>query len=442
MALTRLRVCVAPVEFAQMYAVAKASLALMILLALPVRAEKAANADAFVDSVGVNVHLNYLDTSYANFPRVKQSLLDLGLRHVRDSLLDTTGPDYYNHHNELGRAGVKGIFITSPTEGDGLLLDYPQRVKDSFEGYEAPNEYDQSHDPDWAGTLSKFVARLNSTVKGDSGASRFPVIGPSLTSQNSFLKMSGVCSFDSANLHNYFGGRNPGTPGWGSNGYGSISWSLALVAADCPGKPVITTETGYQTDATMTQGIPDDVAAKYIPRIFLEQWQRGIKRTYLYELIDLPPGHAASDSMFGLLHSDFSSKPAYSALTNLLHLLADPGPAYSGEDLSFVLTGDISDVHHVLLQKRNGTFYLALWVEEPAYDMNAKKAIAVPTRHVVIQSDQNVSVVVHSFGKSGVLQNTSLANGTTHAIDATDYVTVLEIDNRPPPPVMLVPVIH
>jgi hypothetical protein len=428
--------------FGRLFFAARVSFVVMITLTVPAWAEAAASADAFVDSVGVNIHLTYLDTSYSNFPKVKQSLLNLGVRHVRDGLVDTTSQDYYNHHNELGRSGIKGIFITSPVQSDQLLLDYPQRMKDSFEGYEAPNEYDLSHDPDWAGTLSKFVTRLNATVKANSSTSRFPVIGPSLTSQGAFLKMRGLCSFDSANLHDYFGGRNPGTLGWGSNGYGSITWSLGNVTTACPGKTVMTTETGYQTDPAMTQGIPEDIAAKYLPRVVLEQWQRGIKRTYLYELIDFPPGRGAGDSMFGLLRSDFSPKPAYSSLMNLLHLLADPGPSYAGEELKFTLTGEVSDVHHVLFQKRNGIFYLALWVEEPSYDVNGKKAIAVPTRHVVVQSDEAVRIVSHTLGKSGAVQNTTLASSTTHAVDATDYVTVLEIDSRPAAPVMHAAVVH
>jgi hypothetical protein len=425
----------------QIFVGATVTLALVMGLAGPVRAEKAASADAFVDSVGVNVHLHYVDTSYANFPKIKQSLLALGVRHIRDGMIDTNWQDYYNRHNELGRSGIKGIFTTGPTLSDQLLLEYPQRMKDSFEGYESPNEYDQSHDPNWASTLSKFVGHLNSVVKGNSGTSRFPVIGPSLTSQNAFFKLSGVCSSDFSNLHNYFGGRNPGTPGWGGNGYGSIAWSLGLVATACPGKPVVTTENGYQTDPTITQGIPEDVAGKYVPRVFLEQWQRGIKRTYTYELIDMPSGHADGDSAFGLLRADFSPKPSYTALSNLLLMLADPGPGFSGEDLKFTLTGDTMNVHHALFENRSGIFFLAVWVEEPSYDTNAKKAIAVPTRHVVVHTDDDIEVVAHAFGKSGV-QNTTLAIGTTHAVEASDYITVLEIDTRPRAPVMLAPVVH
>jgi hypothetical protein len=414
---------------------------LMMALALPAGAEKAKSADAFVESVGVNIHLHNRDTPYSNFPRVQQALTDLGVRHVRDGLIDTAWKEYYDRHNQLGRSGIKGTFITSPDQNEQLLLDYPRRMKDSFEAYEAPNEYDQWHDEHWSTTLTSFLVKLSGGVKSDAATSRFPVIGPSLTRPDSFAKLRGLCSFDYANLHNYFAGRNPGTLGWGSNGYGSIPWSLANANTVCPGKPVITTETGYQTATTLKQGIPEEVAAKYVPRVFLEQWLHGIQRTYLYELIDLPSARSEGDSAFGLLRSDYSPKPAYTALMNLLRLLADPGPSFAGGELGFKLTGDFSSVHHLLLQKRNGAFYLALWVEEPGYDIDSKKATSVPAHHVVVQNDKDLGMTQHWFDKSGVMQSKSLAMGSTHDVEVSDSVTVLEMDDRPAAPLLYPPVV-
>ncbi len=403
-------------------------LAISVVLSLPLRAQTARSADAFVDSVGINVHLNYLDTAYANFPEVLQALQQLGVRHVRDGLIDTHRQRYYDRHNTLGRSGIRGIFITSPAESSPLLLSYPSRMSDSFEGYEGPNEYDQTSDPNWATNLISFVERLDQTVKGNSATSRFPVIGPSLTRQDSYLKLHGVCSFDFENLHSYFGGHNPGTAGWGANGYGSISWNLSNVSTACAGKPVITTETGYQTDLSLNQGIPEDISARYVPRVFLEQWLRAIQRTYLYELIDLPPKGSPADSGFGLLRSDLSFKPAYFALKNLLHLLADPGPPYTGKDFPFVLTGDLSNVDHALFEKRNGTFYLAIWLEEPAYDPDRKKAMPVPAHQVVLQTEREANIVSHRLDKSGAMRTASLGLSTTRSVEVSDFVTVLEIE--------------
>jgi len=158
----------------------------------------------------------------------------------------------------------------------------------------------------------------------------------------------------------------------------------------------------------------------------------------LYELLDLPAGAPVADSAFGLLRSDYSSKPAYSALMNLLHLLADPGPSYTGQQLNFTLTGDLSNVHHLLFQKRNGFFYLAMWVEESSYDVNTKKVITVPVHRIVIQTDGKVNAVGYSFDKSGALQTAALGSSTTHVVAANDSVTVLEID-RPRP---VAPILH
>ena len=101
------------------------SLLLVLAVALPAQAEKAGSADGFVDSVGINIHLHFNDTAYANFPRVQQALKDLGVRHVRDGLVDTAWKEYYDRHNQLGRLGIKGTFITSPAQSVQLLLDYP-----------------------------------------------------------------------------------------------------------------------------------------------------------------------------------------------------------------------------------------------------------------------------------------------------------------------------
>src|ERR1700760_3076035 len=91
-------------------------------------ATTAISADAFVDSIGVNVHLHNADTPYGNFAAVREALQTLGVRHIRDGLIDTTWTAYYNRLNELGRLGIKATLITSPKQNTALLVDYPKRV--------------------------------------------------------------------------------------------------------------------------------------------------------------------------------------------------------------------------------------------------------------------------------------------------------------------------
>ena len=123
--------------------------------------ETADSADAFVDSTGVNVHLNFTDTPYGNFNAVETAIKNLGVRHIRDGLVDTAWTPYYDRLNELGRDGVKATLITSPSQTAALLTAYPSRVADSFEAYEAPNEYDQSGDANWSATMNAFLGTLS-----------------------------------------------------------------------------------------------------------------------------------------------------------------------------------------------------------------------------------------------------------------------------------------
>jgi len=376
--------------------------------------------------VGVNVHLHYNDTSYGNFAAVERALRVLGARHVRDGLIDTTWTPYYERLNELGRLGIKAILVTSPNESEAVLADYPRRVAPSFEGYEAPNEYDQNHGPDWASTLNAFVAKLYKVVKSDPALAKFPVVGPSLTQPQSFPKTA-TCAefFDYANVHNYPGGRNPGTLGWGGNGYGSIEWNLDLARRAWPGKPIITTETGYQNNVGKTNGVPEEISAKYLPRLLFEQWMHGIRRTYVYELVDL--GGRFEDNAFGLLRSDFSPKAGYNAISSLLHLLSDPGPDFLVGDLDFGLSGNLTNVHHLLLEKRNGTYYLGIWIEQLGYDVDGKKIQAVPAQSVTVQMKAALEITAYRLDAAGQMKAADLGVGQAHTLEVSDRLTILEI---------------
>jgi hypothetical protein len=292
--------------------------------------ETPVSADSIAESVGVNIHLHYGDTVYGNFDLIRTLLIDLGVRHTRDGLIDTTWQPYYQRHVALGKLGIRCVFITSPTQSNTLITSWPDRVPGAFEAYEAPNEYDLSHDPNWAATLKAFVPRLYDAVKSNPPTATFPVIGPSLTQAASYAQVAGLEQyFDLANMHNYFGGRNPGTAGWGDGGYGSIAYNIRNNQTAWPGKPIWTTETGYTNDASTSQGIPELVEGKYAPRMILEQALHGVVRTYVYELIDQGRAKAGNDGAFGLARMDGSRKPAFTALKNLIATLSDTHPVAS-----------------------------------------------------------------------------------------------------------------
>lgn len=341
-------------------------------------------ADSVADSIGVSIHLHFHDTVYGDFPLVRRLLHELGVRHVRDGLIDTAWTPYYERHRLLGEDGIRCLYVTAPKLSSEAITGWPKRVGPAFEGYEAPNEYDNSHDPQWAATLQDFLPRLREAAHAAPEAASLPIIGPSLIHASDYAQIQAAGpTFDIGNLHNYFGGRNPGTAGWGNNGYGSIDANMRDIHAVWPGKPLMTTETGYTTDPAAPQGIPEDVEGRYMPRAILEQLLHGIQRTYLYELID--EGQAGvGERAFGLAHGDGSPKPAFTALANLIRETESSGGMPPLGNLDVRIEGGSASVHHMLLERRDGTYLLALWIEAPAYDVNSKQAIPVPSQRVVV----------------------------------------------------------
>jgi hypothetical protein len=395
---------------------------------LPGACETPVPADSVTDSIGINIHLHFQNTIYGNFPLIEGLLKNLGVRHTRDGLIDTTWQPYYDRHIALGKLGIRSIFVTTPNESDELLTSWPKRVPGAFEGYEAPNELDNSRDANWAQTLSDFMPRLYRAVKSDPATARYPVIGPSLIHPQDYSRLPGIVSdFDLANLHNYFSGRNPGTEGWGANGYGSIAYNIKLAASVWPDKPIVTTETGYYTDAGH-DSLPEHLEGEYVPRLVLEQLLHGIQRTYFYELIDENGTAQGNEGYFGLAHADGSPKPAYLALKNLIALFADPGPPVHPKNLDFSLNGAPGSVHHLLTAKRDGSYYLALWIESQNYDVNKKAETPSAPVQIRLTSPQAFrSADEYQFDSEGNVKQTSVTPGASIPLTVSERLLVVRL---------------
>ncbi len=364
---------------------------LLISTSVSATSEKARRAYSFVNSMGINTHLYYNDTTYYQKYQevVKPKLLELGVRHIRDGGTRNLN-GYLDRLKELKNNGIGATLIFDPRGGtpeQGLAL--VKELGNVVEAVEGPNEYDLSGESNWVQILRQYTERLYQLIKNDSQTRPIPVYGPALTSEEAYSALGNISSFVNYGvLHNYFSNRHPGNTGWGANGYGSIPYGISLSNKYAPGKPVITTETGYHNAINTKEGhlaVPENVAQKYIPRMFLEQFNQGIKRTFGYELIDLydNPKRDISGLNFGLLRNNGEAKPAFLSLKALIQLLKDPsGSKFYPSTLNYSLTGDTNNVHHTLLQKSNGKFYLVLWQETSGFDVNTKKAITVPNRKI------------------------------------------------------------
>jgi hypothetical protein len=393
--------------------------------AVSTQSVRATSADAFVDTVGINVHMSDIGSVYSNYPKVKSALMTLGVRHLRDGLVDTTSAAYFADHNALGALGIKTVFTTYPGQSPELWQSYPSLMNQCFEGYENPSEMDDQKNPDWLSDLLGEMPALSSAVRGKSNS--FPVYGPALVFAQSFPELGNVSEyFDYGNLHNYPGGHNPETPGWGGpdaegNSYGSMPWQLDLLKIDSPGLPWVTTETGYTNEKSLHSYVPHWVAATYLPRLVLHNWQWGAQRTFIYELVS----DLGTD--YGLIDANWNPKSDFYALANLLNLLSDPGPSFHTGYLNYGIGGSDSNLQQILFQKRNGTFYLALWLGESCYNGNTLQSVYVTPEVLNVQLPAGMQVTQYQWDEGGNVTTTALTSDNLANLLIDGKLTILEI---------------
>jgi hypothetical protein len=350
---------------------------------IEVQALPAISADSFVESIGVNTHWGYLNVYTYNYTGLKTKLAESGIRYVRDGAF----PAVFPRANDLYRSlGIKTIMLTGrrrngpwpqpldTTQIDAELNAIKTQALVATVALEAPNEYDLSHGPDtdWVGNIKNYSSLLYTKAKDDPMLRNLPVIGPSLVSLEAYEAVGNSDPYmDYGNQHMYQWTFWPGFSGGDKNGSRSITWYLDdLARYQSPsGKPVQSTEAGY-TDYIEIVGLSEEADGKYMARVFAEFFRRGVYRTYKYELVN--QGQPGREGVYGLLRNDLSEKPSFRAVKNLITILSDKGPTFGPDTLNYVLNGSLENVRQILFQKRNGDFYLMVWLEVSSWDVNAK----------------------------------------------------------------------
>jgi F5/8 type C domain len=177
------------------------------------------------------------------------------------------------------------------------------------------------------------------------------------------------------------------------------------------------------------------VQAKYLARLIFEAFNRGFARVFLGAITDRSDDEQAMDDQrivhFGAVASDFvlndgltrfegTPKPSFTGTSNLVAILADPGAAFATGSLTYRIDGAPETLHHTLLQKRDGTFFLALWLEIPSTD--AKVALPIIVRFPSAVAQVTTLVPQESSGPINQLKEVSAL-----ALDVSDQVTLVQI---------------
>ena len=172
----------------------------------------------------------------------------------------------------------------------------------------------------------------------------------------------------------------------------------------------------------------EQAAAIYFPRLYLDYFRRGIARSFAYELFDQRPdaGRIDNEANFGFVRNDFSEKPAFTALQRTIDLLEDPGAAFTPSSLDYSIQGGRSTLRQMLLQKRDGSFYLVLWNAESVWNPTTRQAVASTAGSVRVQLPGRARVDVYKPNQAGapVASDTSTSS---MAVDVSPSVTVVRI---------------
>ena len=389
--------------------------------------ETARMASSFVDSVGVVAHLNRANTAYRDYDTVlKPRLQELGIRHIRDGvqLGDTTTQQKFE---DLATIGIQTTLVMDPRdqENAAAAVNIVKAIPTAVEAVEGPNEWDVWEDLTYRNQtfpegVQLFQSELYDAIKRDPATAGLSVLSPTVALWHNADQL-GAVACDYGAMHSYPGGAPP-TAG--------LDWHwIPSTEKICPTKPMIATESGWHNaiaDQSGQPGVSEAAAGKYVPRLWLEYFNRNIQRVYINELIDKWQNDEREGN-FGLLRRDGSRKPAFVALSNLITLLQDTNGPFSPGVLSYTMTGATSDTHHTLLQKRDGRFYLVLWQEVSSFDLSNQQDISVPAQAVRVSLDTTIRAATLYQPLQSTDPTTQYNNPGSVVVNVSDAPVVLEL---------------
>ncbi len=375
------------------------------------------STDAFLDTIGIATHMGdgaQIPYAYSSAKIAAQELQYIGVRHVRDSLLIDDAMDRLVALHEHVQATFDLVFDYYGKDGGRFVLkralDNVRSHATLLEAIEGPNE------PDWFGItfdgksgaagVQAAQQALYDDVKKDDALRSVPVYCPALSYPAPGGMASAIGSLaaycDVGTSHPYMLNKSLGLhpPDETVRLWTGHSQLLA------PGRPVIITETGWETCPQTDTGIEEDTQAKYMVAYLLDAFALGIKRTFLYELAeeqdDLNCQHP--ENHYGLFRHGGAPKMGATALHNLHEILSGSRDG-GGGSLAYSVTGlPSASGHQLLLRKDQRTFVLALWNETLLWDPKAHHALASeagPRVRITLDQTSPAALVYDPLAGSG-----------------------------------------
>jgi hypothetical protein len=343
------------------------------------------SAQEFTDSIGVDVHLMYTDGGYAKLDKAAAALKYLGVIQVRDTLPGLN----WESRARYGFATTQGIKFDFVVDGsvdpaksverlDQFYNAFPQHIN----AIEGPNEVN-NWPVNYSGlTGTQAAAALQNTLfdstKADPLLKDIPVYN-----YTGFPDAGGKADF--TNIHPY--------PKHGAQPRDELVRNLDIYSKLTPGKPVVITETGYPTLGVKSDwgGVDERTQALLTLNLLLDAANLGIRRTYLYQLLDAypDPSGADVDKHLGLFDLAYRPKRLAQTIHNLLAILnatfpnAAPSPSYS-------VVGLPPSARALSIRRADGSVVIAIWDEPKIWDFDHSQPIDPPKTPIAIKFSHRV----------------------------------------------------
>jgi Ca2+-binding RTX toxin-like protein len=385
---------------------------------------------SFISSVGVNVHMNFSGTAYTNVGAVQNAMTYLGFNTMRDMGAQANTAPY----DTLAKAGFKFDFFAP---GGQYQLDNATMISrlhsfaaahpGSIVSLEGPNEINN-----WPVTYTGlsgnaagaafqkafFDAASNDSLLNPIKMINLSIGSGSASAWNGLGDMSK--SADIGNSHVYMS--------YGNQPNVQMSTLLSYAQSVTPGMPISITETGYPTLASdSAQGVDEHTQAVLTLNTVMDATKLGVVSTYLYELVDDPYSGGGAWNNGGLFKTDWTAKPAATALHNLTTILTTGQGDTAAAAPSYTVSGLSGYNANMAMHEANGTYDIVVWREPDVWDSNTHTEIKASAETATIQLNQAVSSYSVYDPMTGTTAVSSGGSTSTIQVQVTDHPVIIEL---------------
>ena len=390
-------------------------------------AAQAVKASDFLDTLGINTHLNYTDGTYADTKRVIADLNYLGVHHLRDATPNPFGGiPYMNYMAALDAvtdAGNSFDFLTSPGLDLGTSIDQIAAVERRHAGsvlaVEGPNEINNNPVYYNGQNGNAGATAYQRDLYRDVHAS--PMLQHAVvyyyTGFVNADRLTGLADF--ANCHPYSAqGQQPSA---------RIAAEFTKQFTMATAYPKVITEAGYFNVPSSRDGVDDATQAKNILNLYMDAFAQNVSSTYVYQLLSAYPDHG-SDTQAGLFRVDHSPKPAAVAIHNLTSILADRSKRpFHAASLDYAMADLPTTGHAFLLEKASGSFDIVLWAEPTNWDDHTHRQIANPSVSVTVTMNGVAGNLAIYDPTQGLHPLQRMRDARAVTISLTDHPVIIEV---------------